>query len=124
MENPWFDLYRHPKTQFNVPRKGRNGFRKRYDVYSLGVVLFEIAVWKPIHVVLGLDRKERPRSTAVNGVQSELLSHCGLSMLESEAGDAFAGTVKFYLTADEDEDETLQLEFWDKVTMAFDGMRV
>lgn len=63
------------------------------------------------------------RQSRASKVQSELLSHRGLSMLESEAGDAFAGIVKFCPTADVDEDETL-LEFWDKVTMAFNGMRV
>ncbi|KAK7915043.1 hypothetical protein PG985_012746 [Apiospora marii] len=34
--NPWHDLYRHPNTQFDFPREGRRGFRKLYDVYSLG----------------------------------------------------------------------------------------
>ncbi|KID86869.1 hypothetical protein MGU_05998 [Metarhizium guizhouense ARSEF 977] len=124
LENPWFDLYRHPETQFNVPREGRNGFQKSYNVYSLGVVLYEFAVWKPIHIVLGLDRKQRPRAAAAKGVKTQLLSHKGISTLKSEAGDVFAGIVKFCPSAEAVDDQTLQLEFWENVVTVFDGVLV
>nr|OQO29486.1 hypothetical protein B0A51_03014 [Rachicladosporium sp. CCFEE 5018] len=38
-----FNLYRHPMTQ-NAPRLG---YRKAFDIYSFGVILFEIAAWTP-----------------------------------------------------------------------------
>ncbi|KAG8424607.1 hypothetical protein J3458_001379 [Metarhizium acridum] len=123
-ENPWFDLYRHAKTQFNVPREGRNGFRKLYSVCSLGAVLYELAVLKPINIVLGLDRKQRPKPAAVQGVQTQLLSHKGISMLKSAAGDVFAGIVKSCLPAEAVDNQTLQLEFWESEVMVFDGMMV
>ncbi|KAK4443510.1 prion-inhibition and propagation-domain-containing protein [Podospora aff. communis PSN243] len=49
------DLYRHPGVQ-GQPREGTRslGYRKRHDIYSLGVVLTEIAYWKPIEEVLGV----------------------------------------------------------------------
>lgn len=50
------DLYRHPAAQFHEAFEGRGplGFRALYDIYSLGVVLYEIGMWKPIHVILGV----------------------------------------------------------------------
>lgn len=38
-----FNVYRHPLTQ-NAPRPD---YRKAFDVYSFGVILFEIATWRP-----------------------------------------------------------------------------
>lgn len=53
-DNLYHDLYRHCNAQFDVPRNGAKGFKKIYDVYSLGVVILEIAFWQPIHAILGL----------------------------------------------------------------------
>jgi Protein tyrosine and serine/threonine kinase len=36
-----FNVYRHPLAQ-GMPREG---YRKTFDIYSLGVILFEIAMW-------------------------------------------------------------------------------
>jgi hypothetical protein len=30
-------------------------YRKSYDIYSLGIVMTEIALWKPIKDVVGLE---------------------------------------------------------------------
>ncbi|KAK3369499.1 hypothetical protein B0T24DRAFT_596236 [Lasiosphaeria ovina] len=93
LENPLHDMYRHPKVQFSVPREGRSGFNKLHDVYSLGVVLFEIAVWKPIHTVLGFGSPGPIKTSMVKSVQSSLLEAENIALIESEAGDAVASTV-------------------------------
>jgi len=49
-ENAASDLYRHPRVQGTGNREtaSAGGFKKSYDLYSLGVVLLEIAYWKPL----------------------------------------------------------------------------
>jgi hypothetical protein len=42
--DPDSDIYRHP----NCLKDNYDGFCKSYDVYSLGLVLFEIAKWRPL----------------------------------------------------------------------------
>ena len=91
------ELYRHPKTQFAVPRDGRSGLKKAYDIYSLGVVLFEIGVWKPISDVLRLDTTKRIKTANIKNVQANLLQDENLELLESEAGDVYAALVRMCL---------------------------
>ncbi|KAH8896999.1 hypothetical protein GQ53DRAFT_742844 [Thozetella sp. PMI_491] len=52
--NPTWDVYRWPTVQRQPPRE-RNS-RKTYDIYSLGLVLLEIAHWKPLHQLLRLEK--------------------------------------------------------------------
>jgi hypothetical protein len=47
-DSKW-SLYCHPNYLY-AGRKG--GYRKSYDIYSLGIVLVEIALWKPIDQIL------------------------------------------------------------------------
>ncbi|KAK0708221.1 prion-inhibition and propagation-domain-containing protein [Lasiosphaeris hirsuta] len=61
--NPHFDLYRWPGIQRQPPME-RNS-RKTYDLYSLGLVLLEIAHWQPLHQIMHLggekgERKDVP----------------------------------------------------------------
>lgn len=120
--DPLHELYRHPKAQFDVPREGKNGFKKRYDVYSLGVVLFEIGVWRPIHGILGIDPNQRIKSAVVKSVQSELLLPERINILKGESGDTFAEVVTACLSGDVDatlaggvDDIGLQLSVWEHV---------
>jgi hypothetical protein len=63
------DIYRHPSTQSDTHR---SGFRKSFDLYALGIVLLEIAHWKPIDAILGIDmRTARPRD--IHSVRDRLL---------------------------------------------------
>ncbi|CAM1504708.1 Fc.00g022990.m01.CDS01 [Cosmosporella sp. VM-42] len=91
------ELYRHPETQFEVPREDRGGFKKEYDIYSLGVVLFEIGMWMPIHDILGLDSRRPNRTLRTKNAQSILLQDQSLESLESEAGDIYTAAVKMCL---------------------------
>ncbi|KAK3984892.1 protein kinase [Cladorrhinum sp. PSN332] len=129
IQNLWHDLYRHPKTQFDSPREGRNGFRKIYDIYSLGVVLTEIALWKPVHTILGIDTTQRLKAATVKGVQTGLLAQDKLDDVEAEAGRVFASVVRACLSGEFGNDGTLgdanlQLVFWEKVVDPLEGIAV
>ena len=43
-------IYRHPDVD--------RGFREQHDIYSLGVVLYEIALWRPLHTKLTRDESQ------------------------------------------------------------------
>jgi hypothetical protein len=57
-------MYIHPDYLGNGRKKG---FKKTYDMYSIGVILVEIAHWRPINEILGFGL---PR-LAVNGVDTQ-----------------------------------------------------
>ncbi|KAI3336525.1 prion-inhibition and propagation-domain-containing protein [Xylariaceae sp. AK1471] len=47
------DLYHHPAVQ-GGPRESKHGFgyKKQHDIYSLGILILEIAYWKPLYDIL------------------------------------------------------------------------
>jgi hypothetical protein len=47
-DSKW-SLYCHPAY---LDENRKSGYRKAYDIYSLGIILIEIALWKPIDQVL------------------------------------------------------------------------
>ncbi|KAM7187572.1 protein kinase [Rhypophila sp. PSN 637] len=93
VENLLHDMYRHPDVQFDVPREGRRGFNKLHDVYSLGVVLYEIAVWKPVYAVLGITDMSLIRASTAKSVTSSLTGAPSREMLEAEIGDVAAEAI-------------------------------
>lgn len=56
--DPKWDSYRWPGIQNDVPKATNS--RKTYDIYSLGLVLLEIAHWKPLHEIMCLKRWPAP----------------------------------------------------------------
>jgi hypothetical protein len=58
--DPKWDIYRWPGIQNDVPRATNS--RKTYDIYSLGLVLLEIAHWQPLHRIMCLKRWPEPSS--------------------------------------------------------------
>lgn len=70
-DNGAYNLYRHPHTQGHGfgPRES---FRKSFDIYSLGVVMVELAHWKTVDKVLGLEIEEK-RMRTMNRVREMLL---------------------------------------------------
>ncbi|KAH7000126.1 prion-inhibition and propagation-domain-containing protein [Ilyonectria destructans] len=106
--DPLHEMYRHPEIQFDVPRDGRAGFQKVHDIYSLGVVMFEIGVWMPVYGILGIDIAKPIKTSMVKSVQSNLLQKDNLDLLESEAGDVFADAVKVCLDGTLAPSKTLQ----------------
>lgn len=75
-EKPVFDaaadIYRHPHAQSG---DGELSFRKAFDLYSLGVVLLEVAVWRPVDNLLGLVAPPLPevRPAVLRRVKDRLL---------------------------------------------------
>jgi hypothetical protein len=59
-------MYIHPDYLGNGRKKG---FKKTYDMYSIGVILVEIAHWRPINEILGFGL---PR-LAVNGADTQVV---------------------------------------------------
>lgn len=64
------DIYRHPFVQM---ANNRGGFKKSHDLYSLGILLLEIAYWKPLDQILSIDL-ERARPKDAYKVKDRLLS--------------------------------------------------
>ena len=50
--DPKWDIYRWPGVQNEALKAG--GFRKTYDIYSLGLLLLEIGHWKPLNRLMNL----------------------------------------------------------------------
>lgn len=69
-------IYCHPEYL------GRPGpFRKSYDIYSLGIILLEIAYWKPAAEIFGIYTEETEAGTSgsTNGMDSDLIDMNGAS---------------------------------------------
>ncbi|KAK3381360.1 prion-inhibition and propagation-domain-containing protein [Podospora didyma] len=61
-----WDVYRWPGIQRERPTE-RNS-RKTYDLYSLGLVLLEIAHWQPLYEIMHLGEKRKPQRKEGEGV--------------------------------------------------------
>ncbi|KAE8832552.1 hypothetical protein PTNB85_06944 [Pyrenophora teres f. teres] len=139
-DNPAADIYRHPSVQSRNNREdtgGRESYKKSFDLYSLGIVLLEIAYWKPIDAILGIDLDEAvPKDT--RHVQRRLLDgeprHLG--WVRSFVGDTVEEVVRACLRGpeafglDRDADEKrevvaamLQMEFGERVVGRLAGMK-
>ncbi|KAF7552673.1 hypothetical protein G7Z17_g4174 [Cylindrodendrum hubeiense] len=68
--NPKWDIYRWPSIQNEAPKAWNS--RKTYDIYGLGLVLLEIAHWKPLHKLMCLKRWPEP-STQDHRIRGWLL---------------------------------------------------
>jgi len=67
-DNAWADIYRHPTVQSTGNREDttstRESYKKSFDLYSLGIVLLEIAYWKTIDQILNINLDTaRPKQT-------------------------------------------------------------
>lgn len=57
--NVWWELYAHPNYQGG---RTRGRYRKSFDIYSLGIILLEIAYWKSIEDIMEIDPSKAPRN--------------------------------------------------------------
>ena len=135
-DNPASDIYRHPFVQHN---NNRGGFKKSHDVYSLGIILFEIAYWQPLDQVIGLDLhspKTRPKDAY--RIRERLLSqaeHKWLKNIRSHQGDTVEEVIRLCLEGpaaimdDDGFDEAkdyageLQRAFGEKVVVRLEQMK-
>ncbi len=110
-------LYQHPKIN--------QGYRKLFDIYSLGVVLFGIALWRPL-------KTKFPRNKGVTGMDASerkdfLLR--SVDLLGGEVGEAYRDVVRVCLTGDfgdgvlEEDDSSLPRAFLRKVVNVLEGCR-
>ena len=114
--NPLCDIYRHPYAQSNLISER---YRKAYDMYSLGIVLIEIASWRRIEDIMGFKNVAEMKPRALMGVQERLLrgsvtttGHDAhqvenvvyLDGVEAELGGAYREIVEICLRADEIEE--------------------
>ncbi|MCJ1356206.1 MAG: hypothetical protein MMC33_006200 [Icmadophila ericetorum] len=110
--DPFTDIYRHPDAQSS---QMNGNYRKSYDIYSLGIVLIEIAFWKRIEDIMGVESLARIKPSALREVQSWLLGRplsqsaalppislakgpC-LQQVAPECNDAFRDVIECCLTA-------------------------
>ena len=89
-QNPEYDMYRHPRTRGLGPRDGRQGFRRAYDIYSLGVVLLEIANWQTIDSVLEIANPSSLDAATLARTQEQRLNREAIwEKLASDPGAKF-----------------------------------
>jgi hypothetical protein len=122
------NLYRHPMAQTTASPGERSRFKKSFDIYSLGVVLVEIAHWATVDKVLGLDlNKARGRPSLITQVQDKLLERRMQAELAGHMGERYekatyrcikGGTWLNLMPGDETNDEValrLAMEFYQQV---------
>ena len=88
-QNPEYDMYRHPRMHGLGPWEGRQGFKRTFDIYSLGVVLVEIANWLSIEEVLELGDPKTLDDPTLADIQRRLLDEKMLRKIGSNAGCRF-----------------------------------
>jgi hypothetical protein len=93
-ENAAYDLYRHPRVHGSGPRDAASGYKKSYDIYSLGVILLEIAYWKPVDSILEI-KLESARPSQTIRVKERLLKDATyLKFVKGHLGDKIWGVVR------------------------------
>jgi hypothetical protein len=105
LDNPAADIYRHPSVQHKGNREdtsGRESYKKSFDLYSLGIVLLEIAHWKTIDHILNINLDNaRPKDTwKVEGRLLAKDSEC-LRFVKSFLGNTVEGVIRACLTGPE-----------------------
>lgn len=113
------EVYRHPDTQLDglmLP------YRKTFDVYSLGLVLAEIALWEPIVSIMGIQETMDRSRKATSGVQERWLASEPrlLDSLRAEIGEKYAGAVETCLKGR----DAFAIERKDAETSADTGMLI
>jgi serine/threonine protein kinase len=92
------EVYSHPDAQSQGPK---TAFRKTFDIYSLGLVLLEIGVWRPISTIMGFTIKSNVEPNDTAKVQQRLLEDepTILDVLKAEAGEWYTEAVRFCVAA-------------------------
>jgi serine/threonine protein kinase len=85
--SPHDEAYVHPNYQAS---NARGTYKKTYDIYSLGIVLLELAYWQPIQTIMGIPNKA-PRAGQVKLFREHLLAPNSeyIQELGARVGDKF-----------------------------------
>jgi hypothetical protein len=71
-----FEIYTHPNLRdSSIEVQGRPDFERRYDIYSLGMILLEIGVWKSLKSLYRPSLSPRQNATWLAKVAQENLPH-------------------------------------------------
>lgn len=131
------DLYRHPNAQSNR-RRDRERSKKSFDIYSLGVILVELAHWQPVEDILRIDiRRARGRPDVVRGIREALLREDKVAAVGADMGERFEDATRKCLAGGEElglregDDETqdevaerLSMKFFEDVVKRLEGVVV
>lgn len=92
------DLYRHPAVQ-GGPRESRHGlgYKKQHDIYSLGILILEIAYWRPIYDILGYRSAQVIRPSETARVKELLLGGKYVDKVKTCMGDTVADVLRVSL---------------------------
>ena len=117
--NPDTDIYRHPLAQGPTS----SNFTTAFDIYSLGIVLYEIAVWRSFKTVVKGLRVSRYSSSEMQTVRKRIVdaqsSERLFKDLEFRVGIMYAGVVRICIgevfeNTNLNPDESIRL-FFEKV---------
>ncbi|RYP57829.1 hypothetical protein DL770_010578 [Monosporascus sp. CRB-9-2] len=119
IHDPGSDIYRHPHAQFG---EVSNSYRRSYDLYSFGVILMEIALWKPIETIIEVEDLAAIKQHELRDVHKRLLgrstgtgrtgreeSDC-LGKAANECGDVYRDIIELCLEANNVERPTYRGE--------------
>ena len=130
-----WDLYRHPHYQGSGRRPT---YRKTYDIYSLGIVMLELAYWKPIDSIMEIGDPEKAQTAEIEGIRQRLLNEPRhFNYLKQNVGQRYYEAVKACITGPtafgivENQDEleleteaTLQQGFYESVVITLQDIRL
>ena len=90
--NDYVMLFVHPDYQGS---NAKGTYRKTFDIYSLGIILLEIAYWKCIEDILGIDMNYATPAE-LKGIRERLLQPGSkyLANLKADLGDRYYTAVK------------------------------
>jgi hypothetical protein len=112
------NLYRHPQVQ-SANANERSRFKKSFDIYSLGVLFVELAHWKTIDAVLGIDlNRARGKPSVALGIRKSLLDPRRLGEIGACMGKIFEDATGACITGGEElgnDSAEQQMMFHDKV---------
>ena len=123
LQDPLAELYVHPDYHGD---NARGSFQKTFDIYSLGIILLEIAHWQPIQEITKIADPDHPKPYELREVRVTILSESSriLEKVRASVGDQFheavasciKGLEAFGLAANEDDTKSvsgaiLQREF-------------
>jgi hypothetical protein len=84
-QNPAHDVYRHPRAQGPVS----STFTKAFDVYSLGIILLEIAYWRAFEDIV------KKAGVKAEQISPEAMQQVRQRILDEQGKDQFPQNIRF-----------------------------
>lgn len=85
------DIYRHPAM---LTGTGDSRSQKSHDIYSLGIVLVEIAYWRSIDEILNVPKNVKKAVPKVREARERLLAPAFLRDIENQVGELYGAAVR------------------------------